>query len=123
MSHYVVRFILAALAIWRLTSLLAHEDGPWNIIRKFRRSLRSWHLGEVVSCFYCLSVWIALPFAWFVGGTPVEIVVVWWALSGAAILLERVTDYRNNFGLEENGEVLQEVGQIKGDTHDSPAGY
>lgn len=48
-------------------------------------------VGRLLACFYCLSVWTALPFALFVGGTLVERAVTWWAISGAAILLERMT--------------------------------
>jgi hypothetical protein len=37
-----------------------------------------------------LSVWIAIPFAVFVSTAPVELLVTWLALSGAAFLLERM---------------------------------
>lgn len=44
-----------------------------------------------MDCFYCLSLWVALPFAaWLVGAWSAR-VVVWLALSGGAILLERMT--------------------------------
>ena len=85
--HYSFRFLLAALAVWRLTHLLSKEDGPWGVILRLRRSL-----GQLFSCFYCLTVWIAIPFAFFLEGTAVERIVVWLALSGAACLLERSTD-------------------------------
>ena len=89
--HYSFRFLLAALAVWRLTHLLAKEDGPWDVVRRLRRALSGGFLGALISCFYCLSVWIAIPFAFFIPGTPLERVVAWLALSGAASLLERAT--------------------------------
>ena len=49
-------------------------------------------LGKLVGCFYCLSIWIALPFAWFLKGDSVETFVGWLALSGGAVLLERLTN-------------------------------
>ena len=48
-------------------------------------------LGELMDCFYCLSLWLAAPFALVVGGRRRETPVVWLALSGAACLLERAT--------------------------------
>jgi hypothetical protein len=46
----------------------------------------------MLDCFYCLSVWIAAPFAIFLGQKPGERILLWPALSAGAILLERVTD-------------------------------
>jgi hypothetical protein len=105
--HYEFRFFLAALATWRITHLLAREDGPWNALQKVRRGLESRMLGRVVSCFYCLSVWIAVPFALFLGGSVCERVVGWWALSGISILLERTTQGPLELRVEEDFGVLQ----------------
>jgi len=88
--HYSFKFVLASLAVWRLTHLLSKEDGPWDLLRRFRTSLGQGVWGRLFSCFYCLSVWIALPFAFFVGGSLAEKAVGWLAVSGAAILLERL---------------------------------
>ncbi len=85
------RFLLAVLAVWRVTHLLSREDGPFNVLGQFRRVLGTRMLKDLVSCFYCLSIWVAAPFAWFLQGTWVERTIGWLALSGAAILLERTT--------------------------------
>ena len=89
--HYSFRFLLAALAVWRLTHLLSKEDGPWALALRLRRALNGLLGGELISCFYCLTVWMAIPFVFFLEGTAVERIVVWLALSGAASLLERTT--------------------------------
>ena len=47
--------------------------------------------GTLLDCFYCLSLWIAAPIAWWMGSQWLERCVLWLALSGGAILLERVT--------------------------------
>jgi len=86
-----LRVALAIFAVWRITHLAAREDGPWDLLRGARAALARLGGRRVASCFYCLSVWIALPFAWFVRGSTVERLVAWWAISGAAILLERAT--------------------------------
>lgn len=88
--HYAFRFLLAALAVWRVTHLLAREDGPWDLLLRLRRALGTGMFSRMVACFYCLSVWVALPFAFFLKGDAAETLVGWLALSGAAILLERM---------------------------------
>jgi hypothetical protein len=85
------RFVLAALAVWRVTHLLASEDGPGDLVFRLRASLGSGFLGELMDCFYCLSVWIAAPIAFVVTRQFAAWLLVWIALSGAACLLERAT--------------------------------
>ena len=84
------RFALAALAVWRLTHLLAAEDGPWDLILRARRALGDTIWGKMLDCFNCLSLWIAAPTALFVSQQLLGWLFSWLALSGAACLLERV---------------------------------
>ena len=86
----MLRLVLAVLATWRVTHLLASEDGPADIIVRFRRLLGQSLLGTLMDCFNCLSLWIAAPAAFFVSRKPVEWLVAWLALSGGACLLERL---------------------------------
>jgi hypothetical protein len=83
--------ILAVLGVWRITHLLHAEDGPRGLLARFRRSLGEGMLGQILDCFYCLSVWTAVPFAWVIGQSWKEKLLLWPALSGAAVLLERLT--------------------------------
>ncbi len=98
------------LAVWRITHLLSSEDGPWRLVFRFRQKLRGTAWAELFNCFYCLSVWVAAPFAYWTGGEPAECALLWPALSAAAILLERVTQrFESNlpaayFEHEENRE-------------------
>jgi hypothetical protein len=84
------RFVLAVLATWRVTHLLANEDGPADLIFRFRRLLGQSLAGSLMDCFHCLSLWIAAPAALFVTRRPAEWFFSWLALSGAACLLERM---------------------------------
>jgi hypothetical protein len=84
-------FALSTLAVWRITHLLQAEDGPWNLIYRLRRLAGSSFWGTLMDCFYCLSLWIAVPFALLVPSSRMEKGLWWPALSGAAILLERLT--------------------------------
>lgn len=85
---YWLAFALSALAVWRITHLLTREDGPFDLVAKLQRALARTALRRLIDCFKCLSVWVAIPFTFFVAEQWVERVVVWLALSGAAILLE-----------------------------------
>lgn len=84
------RFALAVLATWRVTRLLASEDGPADLIFRFRALLGQSWVGKLMDCFYCLSLWIAAPAALFISRRPVELLFSWLALSGGACLLERM---------------------------------
>jgi hypothetical protein len=85
-----IRFVVAALAIWRVTHLLALEDGPADIIVRLRLRLGRGFIGALMDCFKCLSLWIAAPAALFVARRPLDRLFTWLALSGAACLLERL---------------------------------
>lgn len=87
-----MKFVVAALATWRVTHLLVSEDGPGDVIVRVRRRLGDGVLGRAMDCFWCLSIWIAMPAALFVTSRPLEVVLTWLALSGAACLLERAGD-------------------------------
>ena len=85
-----IRFVLAALATWRVTHLLSSEDGPWDLVARFRARLGRRAVGKLMDCFNCLSFWIAAPAALFVSLWPLEWLMSWLGLSGAACLLERL---------------------------------
>ena len=86
---------IASLAAWRLTHMLWGEDGPWNCFLGLRKLAGSSFVGQILDCFYCLSVWIALPLGWWIGATWPTRAIAWMAISGAAILLERMTSPRS----------------------------
>jgi hypothetical protein len=83
--------LVASLVTWRLTHLLQAEDGPWNVIVRLRLLVGTSVIGDLLDCFYCLSIWVALPFACLIGANWKERLLIWPALSGAATLLERVS--------------------------------
>jgi hypothetical protein len=84
-----IRFILGLFATWRLTHLLAREDGPADAVVRLRRRLHG-PLGELLDCFHCLSMWVAAPLSIYVARRPFDRLVVWLALSGAAGALEEL---------------------------------
>jgi hypothetical protein len=82
--------VLAVLATWRVTHLLASEDGPAAIIARLRERLGHGPLGKLMDCFKCLSLWIAAPMALLVAENLLDWLLCWLALSGAACLLQRL---------------------------------
>jgi hypothetical protein len=108
----LVRIVLAVLATWRVTHLLANEDGPGGVIFRLRRRLGDGFIGGLMDCFNCMSIWVAAPLALFVSTNPLTWTVSWLALSGAACLLERLggasDDARPNLQtMEGNDDVLR----------------
>ena len=95
----ILYLILSVFAVWRLTHLFGKEDGPFDIIFFIRKKAGNGFFGKLMDCFYCLSIWMALPFGTWLGQTWIEKILVWLALSGAAALLEQATaknDSNNN---------------------------
>ena len=90
MSDWIL-IVMTVLATWRVTHLLANEDGPGNIIFRLRTKLGYGLLGSLMDCFNCLSFWVAAPAAFLLTSDIPSWVVSWLALSGAACLLERLT--------------------------------
>ena len=90
MKH-LLRFGVAALATWRVTHLLANEDGPGGVIARTRERLGESQLGALMDCFHCTSVWVAAPFAFYVARKPSDRLTAWLALSAAACLLNATT--------------------------------
>lgn len=85
-----VSFVLTALAAWRLTHLLAYEDGPADAVVRLRGSLGDGILGQLADCFDCLGIWVAVALAPALPAPrpwPIRVL----ALAGAAGLLERAT--------------------------------
>ena len=88
---FEMRFLICCLAVWRLTHLFVAEDGPLDVIFQLRKILGNSIAGKAMDCFYCSSVWLALPFALVVSTNWFTRFICWMALSGAASLLEQVT--------------------------------
>ncbi len=84
------KLIIGILVVWRITHLLAYEEGPFNAIQVLREGLKKRYLERVLTCFYCLSLWVALPCTWLMGSSAVTAHwATWLAYSGGAIILER----------------------------------
>jgi len=105
--------LVGILVVWRITHLFYGEDGPGNVLVKLRRAAGNGFWGSLLDCFYCLSLWIAAPFAYWLGEGWKHRLLLWPALSAGATLLERLTDRdRSSSSVEyledeENDNVLR----------------
>lgn len=100
-------FVIAGLALWRVSALLSYETGPkWGLVR-FRELFRiahddsgrpnawpdTWAAG-VLTCVWCLSLNLALPVVilWLLWPDMARVISLPFALSAIAILIEKVAD-------------------------------
>lgn len=95
--------VLAAMAAWRVSHMLLHENGPFTVFRRLRERLGVTYYPdsnevasyryEITTCIWCLSVWVG-------GG----IAALWWfaphiafwlclpyALSAFVVLMHKLT--------------------------------
>lgn len=91
MTDFWPSFVLASLAVWRISHLLALEDGPFDLVVRLRARLGN--AGRVLDCFYCVSLWVAGPMALFVSPSGRNWWCIWLALSGATDLLHRISQH------------------------------
>ena len=87
-----VRLAVAVLATWRVSHLVALEDGPFDVIVRLRARAGNGVVGRLMDCPYCLSLWVAAPFAFLIADTALAWGAAWLAISGGASLLERAVD-------------------------------
>ena len=77
--------LLSGFAVWRLTALFVYDRGPWDIFARLRDTL-----GGPLSCFWCMSGWVALVVSVvFLEGLSWRERVIWWAaVWGLAVLID-----------------------------------
>ena len=104
----IIDLLILSLATWRLSSLIATpgDDGPWEMFLRFRRIMGvrldddtgiyygTNELARGILCVWCTSVWVGfgLGILYLVLGVPTVYVAFPFALSGAAIIIERIVN-------------------------------
>jgi len=91
-----MKYGAAVLATWRVTHLLANEDGPADIIARARERLGASQLGALMDCFQCTSLWVAVPMAFYVERKPSDRAIAWLALSAGACILDALVQGADN---------------------------
>jgi Protein of unknown function (DUF1360) len=109
-----MKYGAAVLATWRVTHLLASEDGPADIIARARERLGESELGELMDCFQCTSLWVAAPMAFYVARKPSDRAVAWLALSAGACILEALISDKGESKGEVDGLLRRETAGKQG---------
>ena len=99
-----LHLIVLALATWRLSSLISAEEGPYNIFGRLRSKVGVYYIGErvdasgelakLISCTWCLSVWIGAiaGVTYYFLREPIVWIVLPLSLSAAAIIVGKFVE-------------------------------
>jgi hypothetical protein len=106
MNITTIQLVLFIAAVWRLSNLLANEDGPFHMFKTLRSKiaraevrsrrknglLSKLHLYEGVNCEYCNSIWFGSFFAavYLIAPNVALALALPLALSTGAILIKKV---------------------------------
>lgn len=100
------QLIVYGLAVWRISSLFVHEEGPYKIFRTTREwsgirhdeTGKPWMIpdnlaAQALSCVWCASLYVALFFTAFYIALPTIALTVAtiFAFSAIAIVIETYT--------------------------------
>jgi len=88
-------FLISVLAVWRVTHLIQAEDGPFDVVYKLRKLAGESFFGSLMDCFFCLSIWVALPPGIYFGNDWMEKALLTLSFSAAAIFLEQIIMKKN----------------------------
>ncbi len=104
MNDRLILILLSALATWRVGYFIINEDGPFDIMDRIRIFVGVKYattgqpyghniFSKLISCFYCLSVWLSFGIWWLVAGmeTTLDMVSV-LAVSAVSIMIKELID-------------------------------
>lgn len=82
-----LKFIIAALAVYRVSRMITDEEGPFEVFTKLRGRFKpdTW-IGRGLECMMCVSFWVALPFALLL---EEDRLLAWPALSAITVLIRK----------------------------------
>lgn len=88
--------IISALAVYRLSFMIAKEDGPLDLFNRIRGKVdpnQSTWVGRGINCPLCISVWLSLlPIIFILPRMNIyTTIVTWLSIAGLSALLERVS--------------------------------
>ena len=89
--------VLSGFAIYRLSYLIAREEGPFSIFRQWRGRVdpnQSTWIGRGIRCPICISFWMSLVTAIVISLQYYDLpffISLWLSLAGLAALFERVS--------------------------------
>ena len=97
-------YLIVVLATWRTASLLVREDGPFDILARFRyfigvryddysRTYGKNVVAKAFTCVWCISLWISLATTFFINPANVaQYFITWLAVSAGVIIVDEVIE-------------------------------
>ena len=99
----VTNFLILILAVWRISSLLVNEDGPFDVLGHMRHRLGvrfdeysqpygENELAQALTCTWCTSIWVGFVIAALYAAAPTAVLIcsLPFALSAGAIVADGV---------------------------------
>lgn len=90
--------LLSIFAVWRLTTLLCYEAGPFHLVTKFRKLLYKIKMGSLIDCFHCTGIWISVLFVLSIYQLSPAMIVLIPGVAGGVSVIEKVV---NNFSTQK----------------------
>lgn len=79
--------VLASFAVYRVADLVTRDNGPWHVFRRLRECSANPMWCELMSCFYCQSLWWAAA-AVAILSPSLRMAPLWWlAIAGGAVAI------------------------------------
>jgi hypothetical protein len=91
--------ILSSFAVFRISYLLVYEDGFLHLSQKIRilvgaetpaglPIVKYKGFSEIFNCFYCNSVWVSIPFGFYLGENIFEKILFITSIAGLSLILK-----------------------------------
>jgi len=85
-------FLLSTLAVWRIGHMILDENGPFNVFGKLanytdKLKYKDGGLKQLLNCFYCMSVYLSIPFSIYLANNVLEFFIYVLAMSALSIFL------------------------------------
>jgi hypothetical protein len=107
-KNTMLELLISSLAVWRISSLLVHEDGPADVFAKLRMITGMKYnehsipygtniISSLLSCVWCVSIWVAAFIA--ILDKPANIHTFFrraMASSAIAIMIDEIINRENN---------------------------
>ena len=94
--------VISILVVWRLTTLICYEAGPFGMMIKLRMALYRAKLGNLVDCFHCCSMWVAMAITLSIYKLHYTTIFLWLAIAGGTSVIERFLSNNSNQSNENN---------------------
>src|SRR6185312_5040956 len=88
--------IISILAVWRLTSFICFDAGPFDIMTKMRIVLYKLKLGKLIDCFHCAAIWVSIVITLCVYSFTLHILLLIFAIAGGTSLIEKSFFYERH---------------------------